>query len=271
MIRVKLSETNSQPSKDSSIPRTNYFDTSYVGSKNPVGRLRYSRVGNANYERRHPILDENGNRVGALEKGLYDIGYTYSAVYIDRLSSFYVSHALVGVSGGSNGFISRIAPQGRFLFPPREVKFSKVDSVGMPTHLSIGSGELAFKVLGDGEKLLHLTSTGFCTVDTGNLEMIANCNFDCWYRGGEKGFAISSNQRVLAIAMSRFIGEDPVSGENKFHCVLEVFSLVNGEKLDELVLGENYHPTVSFLPGDREITVAHEDLTRSFELLSSEV
>lgn len=263
-IQFHNSQTSFHPARR---PRAEeWIDTSVASSSNAIGHLRFTGVRNGNYESKHPILDEQGTRVGFLVDGATKLGYTYACVYAGNC--FWVAHATYAqtMHGGN---VSLVEPTGTFLLASRGMKFEKVRS--FPISEVWADLIWVFKLLDGGAFLLYLTQNGFCLFDVPKRELVSKVQFTGFFFR-EFGFALSPKVNLLAIGGSAQGNQDPLDGQYRYRNFIRIYQLETGVVVGEQTLPgdqETAWHDVEFSEDGRQVRATSSSSSYIFDLMTS--
>lgn len=243
-----------------------WFDTSYNGSADAIGDIRFPRVINGRYEPKHPIFDSNNNKIGFLVKGVQTLGHTYNCVYVNKAQSFYLSHVPYGSINRDASYISIVSSVGRFLFSRKDIKFARTQSFELPNQW-IGIGTLAFKLIEEQQYLFFLTQYGFCLIDTINRRLVSKTLFDDMSYA-VSGFNLSPKGKLLAVGFSVDDYHDPLDGEQKHRNFLNIYELDTGKSIGQQTLETDHRMDwkISFSIDGRWLTVRSKTYEQTFNL-----
>lgn len=193
------------------------------------GRLRMKAVGNARYEKRHPILTKNGETVGAVKDGFRSVGYTYCFVYSDMAGAFAITHSYFR---SHKDCLSFLAPDGRFGLFDSTPKFTPLNTI------VLGSGwngqTKGFMFIRDGERLVIVSSVGIATVDMRNRHLVGKIEFE--HPDYDLVCDMSPVVDNIAVAECSYLHNDPVTGEPKYTNYLRVYDVYKCRLLGETEL-----------------------------------
>lgn len=215
------------------------FDLSFREVKGTVGRLRWNRVGNANYRLIHPVYDKRNRVVGHIFKALWTIGYTYHAVYSDHTKCFMIAASPVG---GSRYDQLCFVEEGFWGVPLPKVQktFTVSGYIALPEYF-VTSGLLAFKLTNRGRRLAMVGKSGIIYVDVEYKQLYSkhdfgksdNKTFDTLIAGSPVKYS------VIAVAFSDFEGDDPLTGRAIWHHQIEIHDLEEQRLLGSYSLERN--------------------------------
>ncbi|GEM_PF-4582536 len=243
-----------------------WIDSSFSTSPSAIGELRFSPPANGNYARKHPVCDPSGATVGYIAKGVWEIGYTYTSVYVG--GCFWIANAPIRGTTSSNDFsrVSLVDRVGQF-FWGKDPKFAvtKTFVLGDGWPFSIE----AFKLVGDGSHLFYMSKCGFALFDVRGREREAQVDFDdLAYQFS--GFDVSPKVLSLAVAFSTRDCRDVVDGEYRYKNFLRLYDMTTGFVLGQQDLpgSSHEHWVVNFSENGRRLKVESKSKIIIFEMKS---